>query len=141
MDLVNEFERLLDRAVTLSDNPVVTNRKSTSENGDTNQVARYMELMARISDLTDAERQEFHDLMEIVGVDEELETYNLRYDGKVVASARTRQELKEKMIVWAKALRLPVVKGRTANRMTVSNQEFAFSNKRELLAKLAAMTF
>jgi hypothetical protein len=38
-------------------NPVVT---------EAAQVARYMELMGRISSLTEAERQEFHDLMEIV---------------------------------------------------------------------------
>jgi hypothetical protein len=30
------------------------------------QVARYMELMGRISSLTQAERQAFHDLMEIL---------------------------------------------------------------------------
>jgi hypothetical protein len=37
------------------------------------QVARYMELMGRITTLTEAERQEFHDLMELVAVDKEEE--------------------------------------------------------------------
>ena len=60
---IDDLLRPLDRRATGIETPVNEWNPVVTE---TAQVARYLELMGRISSLTEAERQEFHDLMEIV---------------------------------------------------------------------------
>ena len=63
---IDDLLRPLDRRATGIETPVNEWNPVVTEEA---QVARYMELMGRICSLTESERQEFHDLMEIVAVD------------------------------------------------------------------------
>lgn len=67
-NLINDFW-LLDKPLIDRDNPIIINRKPIPDHRTAEQVSRYMELMARVSELNTKEREEFHNLMEIVATD------------------------------------------------------------------------
>jgi len=67
-NLINDFW-LLDKPLIDRDNPIIISRKPVPDHGTADQVSRYMQLMARVSELNAYEREEFHNLMEIVSID------------------------------------------------------------------------
>jgi hypothetical protein len=52
------------------------NELPVADHGIAEQISTYMQLMARVSGLNAKEREEFHNLMEIVATDEPVRTLN-----------------------------------------------------------------